>query len=718
MASTIPGGDEPKKLRTKIIDSQLLGWLANLPVIAWGLRKVSYRLMKNKMGNAFDQFAESAYLDRARIEAIRGTGLDATLQRIVRDVVRDLGYVAAMVAPYEPGDSLPVRAFYINPQIASEAQIKQWELEISRINGAPVSLTDPDIARSYRYKEEFKDNLSIKAVEAGEAVTSDDLYSLFIPVAPAASKPLIKGIQEALGIQQVIATPFFLQVSSDDQSNKKEIVGNLFAAKRGKITETDIQILSAFGRQAAAAIQLEQRREQILEAYSLVYTIQTNLNDETQILRHIARGVVDQLGYVGAMVASYEKDDSLPVRAFYIDPQIASGEQIKGWEADISRIKGTPVSLTDPDIARSYRYKEEFKDNLSIKAVEAGEPVTSDDLYSLFTPVAPFASKPIVDGIQQALGIQQVIAAPFFLEITSDDQSPKREVKGNLFAASRSKSFTAGEIELLKAFGQQAAIGIRNAQLYHTIEELYRKSEERREQAQIFARMAFGATASLHELRNQIGAFRMFVKMALKPEQLEKPFQELYHGVVEKLEQATNTLDNLHEPWQLHPDKEIDVNDCLTRAMKKLIQVSGANTGRNEGQAGIQMHTSLSENLPSIKTSSDMLTEAFRVLIKNAIEAISEKSQDGRPSGNIWIESQLEHNNSVISVLIRDDGVGIKPENLDKAFEMRWSTKQVGMGFGLFWAKDYIEGLNGTIKVDSIWQEGTRFLIQLPVKAA
>jgi sensor histidine kinase regulating citrate/malate metabolism len=36
------------------------------------------------------------------------------------------------------------------------------------------------------------------------------------------------------------------------------------------------------------------------------------------------------------------------------------------------------------------------------------------------------------------------------------------------------------------------------------------------------------------------------------------------------------------------------------------------------------------------------------------------------------------------------------------------------MGFGLFWTKDYIEGMGGSIKVESAWQEGASFNINLP----
>jgi len=100
-------------------------------------------------------------------------------------------------------------------------------------------------------------------------------------------------------------------------------------------------------------------------------------------------------------------------------------------------------------------------------------------------------------------------------------------------------------------------------------------------------------------------------------------------------------------------------------------------------------------------------------LIKNALETIREKNQHNGKGGYLWIESH-HGNEAMVEVLIRDNGKGIKPENLNKIFELGWSTKEAGMGFGLFWTKDYIEGLGGTIIVESIWQKGTSFCIRLP----
>ncbi|RLC99841.1 MAG: hypothetical protein DRI77_01795 [Chloroflexi bacterium] len=678
-----------KKRAGQLANSRLVGWIVNLPPIAWVMRAITRTLVKRQIG--------PVSVKESPIERIVGVGLETTLQQIVRDVVEALGYAGAMVATYEQGDSLPVRALYVDPGFATEEQIHKWEAEISKYSEQPVSITDPDIARVYVYQEECKDNLSVRAFKAGGPITSNDLYDLFTPIAPLASRPIVKGIQQALDIQQVIAIPFFLKTLVNGQS-ERECVGNLFVAKQEKISQRDRLILSAFGRQVAAAIESERRRLHIQVAQEIVFEMQSNLRDEEQVLERIVEGVVSDLGYAGAMVATYEPDDSLPVRAFYVNPNLATEEQIHGWEAEISKYSEQPVSITDPDIARVYVYQEECKSNLSVRAFKAGGPVISNDLYDLFTPIAPLASRPVVKGIQQALGVQQVIAVPFFLTMFTEEQ-PKRECVGNLFAATRSKKLGGGEIELLRAFAQQAAAGIRNARLY-------RKAEERRQVAQVFGKMAFSAAAFVHTLRNHIAAFQTHLHLVqVAPPERRSEILALSDKMLNRLNEAANILDHLHEPWHETPDVPTDVNVCLNWAIARVIR----NQDEFKAQEGIVVHTSLSENLPPVKTSPDMLIEAFRVLIKNAVEAIQEKGE----GGELRIESHLS-GSSVIEVLLSDNGMGIKHENLNKVFELRWSTKGTGMGFGLFWTREYIEGLGGSIKVKSAWQEGSTFQIRIP----
>jgi signal transduction histidine kinase len=262
----------------------------------------------------------------------------------------------------------------------------------------------------------------------------------------------------------------------------------------------------------------------------------------------------------------------------------------------------------------------------------------------------------------------------------------------------------------LIAFGQQAAVGIRNARLYQ-------KAEERRQIAQMFARMAFSAAASVHALRNHIGAFRTFIGLVgLFPKMSADRLARIIHSTEElkqRLNDSAHLLENMHMPWQQTADELTDVNACLGWAIAEVFPETRLK-GRNAevvSRDGVKIHLQLTDNLLQMITVPDMLTEAFRVLIKNGLEALKES---GRHQPTLWISSQ-QLNERELGIYIRDNGIGIKPVDMGKIFELGWSSKKgKGMGFGLFWTKDYIEGLGGTIKVESVWNEGTTFSLCLP----
>ncbi len=704
MAEIPPGGNPPakKNLRERFFNSRFFGWLANLPPVAWLTRRLVQRWLL-RQGRLAKPLSDVA------VERPAASGLEATLQGIVQDVVDMLGYAGAMVATYEQGDSLPVRAIAVDPTVATQENILSWERRISELAGRPIHLTDSEIARVYVYDPACAGNLSVQAVMGGGPVTSDSLYDLFTPIAPPASKSVVDGIQQALGVQEVIAVPFFLEVSrADDESPSYELVGNLFAAKRSKISTHDMMVLSAFGRQAAAAIGSERRRLQIEIANKLIFRMQTSLNDEARILQWIVHGVVTDLGYVAAMVAPYEPDGSLPAYALYLDPSVADLEAVQQWEVALSQIAQKPISITDPEIARVYVDAEEYKDNLSVRAAHAGHPITSAWLYDLLKPIVPSAAQPLVMQIQEALGIRKVVAVPFFLETFADiaNGKPHVELIGNLFAATRSREFKRSEIELLQAFGQHAAAGIHNARLY-------RRVEDRQQAAQMFGRMAFSAATAVHALRNHIGVVRLHLELLdrLGPEDRD---EQVKKGAVimDRLNQAAGILDTLREPWHQITDDLVDVNECLTQAVNRAVPV--------QEREGIMVKLALFKQKLPVMSSADMLTEAFKVIIKNAFDAMREKypmvtDSSARVGGEgiLQVQSRLE-GAQTIEVVIKDNGSGISSENLHKIFEIGWSTKKAGMGFGLFWTKDYIEGLGGSIVVESVPQEGTTFRVRIP----
>ena len=79
------------------------------------------------------------------------------------------------------------------------------------------------------------------------------------------------------------------------------------------------------------------------------------------------------------------------------------------------------------------------------------------------------------------------------------------------------------------------------------------------------------------------------------------------------------------------------------------------------------------------------------------------------------ITSRRVSGSDEMMITVADTGIGIPRQHLPKIFEIGWSSKGVGMGFGLFWTRDYIQGLGGYIDVASEVGEGTTFTVKLPL---
>lgn len=597
--------------------------------------------------------------------------LQAILQRIVDDVVANLGCVGALVAPLEMGNALPIRAYSVNMSPALQQRLEE------RVG---LTFLSPE-AVAYLDDRRFKDNLSVQAVKARDILVSNKLYDLFRPVM---NKHFSNLIQRVTGIKQVIAVPFRIE---------DEVVGNLFATSSQEFSAREIDFLTAFGNQAAIAIQTQRYLTEMQALERVILSLQANITDETQVLQIIVDTVVQKLGYIAAMVATLEADRSLPVRTYAVGFDSATLKHLENT-AGIGLASSKAVVYLDD---------ERHQDNLSVRAIQGagGRPkncIVSDRLYDLFRPVV---NKPLSNLVQKMTGIKQVMVMPFFIN---------DEAVGNLFVATRKAQFSEREKEILATFSQQAAVGVRNARLYHV-------AEERRQIAQMFGKMAFSAAANIHALRNHVGATRTFLQLLELGDQLMEDQRarllESGSAALAHLNEAVEILDNLHEPWRQSLDVPTDVNACLHLAVRKVFPdtIFDATQVNIVTAEGVVIHRSLSEKLPLIKTSPDMLTEAFRVVAKNAVEAINKKHRSGR---NLWVESRLQPG-AVLQVIIRDDGIGVKSKNLSKIFELGWSTKKgEGMGFGLYWAKDYLEGLDGSITVASKRKKGTTFTISLP----
>ncbi|PID85194.1 MAG: hypothetical protein CSB13_09280 [Chloroflexi bacterium] len=603
--------------------------------------------------------------------------LENVLQQIANDVVNRLGCMGAMVSTIEQGNLLIIRAHQLSETL-EELSNKFFPDETEALGrGMVFKLRDP----------QFHNNLVVQAVLKNEdfplsPITSDFLYDLF---SPYLSLNDANELQKAACIAQVIVVPFQLQ---------GEMVGCLMVAASAHFTQRDIEFLNAFGQQAATSIQSQRRLDTMQSLEQIILQLQVHMSNEKDVLQEIVDAVVAELGYAGAIVATLEKNNALPVRAYAIDESAQMIFQLEE-QAGVSLLGDQAVVYLDDD---------EFKDNLSVRAIRGLNGRSESCLlsYHLYDLLRPVVNQELADEMQNVIGIQCVAAVPFFLG---------DKVLGNLFVISRKPRFSKWELSVLTALGQQAAIGINNARLF-------RETIEQRQIAQTFGRMAFSTVSSAHSLRNYVGNINGFVQLLQMFPQLSPEHQQFILDevptVVDQLDKIITILNNLNKPWEYKSDEPVDVHSCLIRAMTEIYPRTSitTNTKKVKTETGVILYLQFAKHLPAVETARDMLSEAFRIIIKNAEEAMSTSDKPFE----LWISTK-RLSESEIELVVRDTGSGISKEDLDSIFDLGWSTKKSGggMGFGLFWAKDYIDGLGGNIKAFSRLGEGTTFRITLPL---
>jgi signal transduction histidine kinase len=83
--------------------------------------------------------------------------------------------------------------------------------------------------------------------------------------------------------------------------------------------------------------------------------------------------------------------------------------------------------------------------------------------------------------------------------------------------------------------------------------------------------------------------------------------------------------------------------------------------------------------------------------------------------GHLTLRSQNSKDGQWIHILIKDSGVGIPDEDMNRLFDPFFSTKERGIGLGLSIAHRIIDQHHGKIEVESAPGKGTLFTVWLPI---
>jgi len=218
-----------------------------------------------------------------------------------------------------------------------------------------------------------------------------------------------------------------------------------------------------------------------------------------------------------------------------------------------------------------------------------------------------------------------------------------------------------------------------------------------------------------HDLRGPIGGFKSLIEMMISDfdltdtEMLTKTLEVIQASASSTFELLENLLAwarSQRGEIEFNPEN-VSLNEMTTLSLKPLKSFA----------LGKQIN--IIDNLPQnqiVYADSNMLMTILRNLISNAIKFT-------HPGKNVYLSAFESENNWTIS--IKDEGIGIKPENLNKIFDASESfttpgtLREKGSGLGLLLCKEFVNKHGGEIWVvrdQSINQDGTgsEFQFTLP----
>ncbi|GFE61174.1 ATP-binding protein [Geobacter sp. AOG2] len=282
---------------------------------------------------------------------------------------------------------------------------------------------------------------------------------------------------------------------------------------------------------------------------------------------------------------------------------------------------------------------------------------------------------------------------------------------GMLCLANKSSDYLKEDVVELEHYAQTCAmaIGIARAELERkTAMEQLRQAQK----MEAIGQLAGGIAHDFNNLLTVINGYSTLLLQKLDPDsQMNKEVEQILNAG----ERATSLIQQLMTfcRRQLISPQQLNVNSFITSLHKILCRLIGEN---------ISLNTNLSNDIGLIKADAGQIEQIIMNLVINARDAlegggaITIATNNCSPDDDfIRQQSEVPPENFIV-ISVRDNGMGIPREIINRIFEPFFTTKVQGSGTGLGLATVYgiVKQGSGHIQVLSEVGVGTEFRIYLP----
>ncbi|WP_439741551.1 ATP-binding protein [Bacillus pseudomycoides] len=205
------------------------------------------------------------------------------------------------------------------------------------------------------------------------------------------------------------------------------------------------------------------------------------------------------------------------------------------------------------------------------------------------------------------------------------------------------------------------------------------------------------AASISHEVRNPLTVVKGFTQLLKTPDLPQESREQYIEHILGELNRAQVIIDD-YLTFAKPASQKVD-NIVIDQELKRVISMMMPLCNMNSINISEKLVTG------SITGNTQHFQQCFLNLIKNSIEAMPN-------GGKLSVKSSACENK--ITIVIKDSGIGMTQEQINRFGEPYFSTKTKGTGLGTMVAVKIIETMNGTLDINSIVNKGTTLTITFP----
>jgi PAS domain S-box-containing protein len=231
-----------------------------------------------------------------------------------------------------------------------------------------------------------------------------------------------------------------------------------------------------------------------------------------------------------------------------------------------------------------------------------------------------------------------------------------------------------------------------------------KRLEEQLIQAEKLAAMGQMLAGVAHELNNPLTAILGVTELLREGQADQEATKRQLEITHRQARRAARIVQNLLE-FSRPPSpqkKPVDLNSIIDRTL----QLHEHSLRRNNVEVDFRPQP----DFPGVIADANQLIQVFLNLVTNAEQAIREVRESGR------IQIRFARVGPRVSITFQDDGVGIRPDSVQRIFDPFYTTKRPGggTGLGLSICLSIVREHGGTIEAEALPAGGSAFTVYLP----